>query len=718
MKFSLSALALFTFATSLTVADAALPAGAGDVVVDISFYNSRIVGVSANLSGQEFRAIYAATSPRTTVTNTDVVYAIPHDASAPLYNATQVAGKIVLIDRGFVEFDIQAANAVTAGAAGIIVVNNIGDPLVPSMQQTINSTGVPDVMISQNDGDTLKAAANFDPSSGAAITPTKVTLGPDIQADRILKLNAADGTLQWYFLLGNDGALAVDPGDFGVYTAKGGHNFGNDGFVYKITSGGSLDWINSITLNSYCDFFYVTNVAVDAFSSNPGVVWSENGCFGGLAKSDRSTGAQQWSLLTYDLGRPSIDPTSGQIYAVTNAGNLYDAETIYSVTADGLLSYAPSCEGFTDVNPGDGQLYRGGNASARSCGSVLSQLNTTTLGGTNWTMDLSSFIGSFDALAVQPWPGGYIYVASIASSKILVVDPVTQTIVTSFPTAVAPKFIAVNPAGGNVYIADDQHPTVFAYGPTGALLWINPNLGGTVTNLATVRGLIGQAPSATATAATTAATSVTGTSATLNGTVNPNGSSTTVYFQYGTTTSYGSLTAPQIFTGSTSQTVTADVTGLSIGTTYHYRIVAKNSGGTIAGTDISFTTAGAGATPTPTPGSTPCGAPTARISTDRNSIHKGETATITIFPGASSATPCGPVTVFYTAKSRAKQGVDYTITDVNGNVITTGQVSNGPLLLHNLPTSRKKTFPVNITLKKDRAYYLGNSRVRVELLAN
>src|SRR5437879_1623691 len=168
MKLFLSAVAAFTFVLAPYSADAALPPGSGDLAVDIAFYNSRVDGQSANLSGQSFRAIYAATSPRHLLNATDVVYAIPHDASAPLYNATQAAGKIVLIDRGNVEFDVQAANAGTAGAAGIIVVNNIGDPAVPSMQQTTSNTGVPDVMISQNDGDTIKAAANFDPSTGTA----------------------------------------------------------------------------------------------------------------------------------------------------------------------------------------------------------------------------------------------------------------------------------------------------------------------------------------------------------------------------------------------------------------------------------------------------------------------------------------------------------------------------------------------------------------------
>ena len=710
-------LAAFIFVVVFRFGFAALPPAAGDVAADIAFYNSRIDGTSTSgtppnttVTPFSFSAIYAVTSPRSKITDTAVVYAIPHDATSALYNAAQVAGKIVLIDKAPIEYDVQAAIAVAAGAAGIILVNNTGDPTVPSMQQTTVGTGVPDVMISQNDGDALKALANFSPVDGTAGNPTKVTIQADLQADRILKLSAQDGTILWSVVpIPNDGSLAVDPVDFGVYTARGGHNFGYDGFIHKIDNTGALAWNSFISLNSYCDFFYVTNVAVDAFSSNPGVIWSENGCFGALAKSDRATGLPQWSLLTYDIGRPSIDPTTGQIYDITNAGNAYNAQTIYSVTAGGVLSYAGSCEGFTDLNPADGHLYRGGNG----CGTTLSQLDTTNLGLTNWSMDLSPYIGSFDGLAVQPWQGGYVYVASVASSKIVVVDPITQSVVSTFSTAIRPNYIAIDPAGGSVYVADTTHPTVIAYGPTGALLWINPNLGGTVTNLATARGLAGQPSVPVATAATAAATSVGSTSATLNGTVNPNGASTTVFFQYGTTAAYGSQTANQVFTGNSVQNVTANVGGLTANTTYHYRLVAKNAGGTSTGSDVSFTTASPTPTPTPTP-PPPCPAPTVRVSTSTTSLHKGQIAIIT-FTGKNL---CPNTVAHFSIVTNAKSGVDFTLTDSLGQDATqTGQTS-GPLTLYAIYNSRRRVLPLSILLVPDPGYYRGNTKITVQLLGN
>src|SRR5207247_11363437 len=76
----------------------------------------------------------------------------------------------------------------------------------------------------------------------------------------------------------------------------------------------------------------------------------------------------------------------------------------------------------------------------------------------------------------------------------------------------------------------------------------------------------------------------------LNGTVDPHGLTTTVYFQYGTTTSYGHSTATQSKTGNTYQNVAANISGLTASTTYHFRIVATNSAGTKYGSDRTFTT--------------------------------------------------------------------------------------------------------------------------------
>src|SRR3954452_809021 len=93
--------------------------------------------------------------------------------------------------------------------------------------------------------------------------------------------------------------------------------------------------------------------------------------------------------------------------------------------------------------------------------------------------------------------------------------------------------------------------------------------------------------------ATDAASGIGLTSATLNAHVNPNGAATTYFFQYGTTTAYGSqvpVAPASAGSGSSSLAFSAAVSGLTRGTTYHYRVVAQNSGGTTQGSDATFTT--------------------------------------------------------------------------------------------------------------------------------
>ena len=94
-------------------------------------------------------------------------------------------------------------------------------------------------------------------------------------------------------------------------------------------------------------------------------------------------------------------------------------------------------------------------------------------------------------------------------------------------------------------------------------------------------------------AATAAATTVAATSATLNGTVNPNGRPTSWYFEYGTTTAYGSTTSSKnAGSGTASVKVTASLSKLTTGTAYHFRLVAKSDAGTSRGTDETFATTG------------------------------------------------------------------------------------------------------------------------------
>jgi phosphodiesterase/alkaline phosphatase D-like protein len=95
---------------------------------------------------------------------------------------------------------------------------------------------------------------------------------------------------------------------------------------------------------------------------------------------------------------------------------------------------------------------------------------------------------------------------------------------------------------------------------------------------------------------TLAASSTTNTTTTLSGQVNPSGQPTAFTFEYGPTTSFGSIsTVVQLDDATVPEPVSASLTGLTPDTTYYYRLVATNAAGTAAGSDMRFTTGPGGA---------------------------------------------------------------------------------------------------------------------------
>lgn len=92
---------------------------------------------------------------------------------------------------------------------------------------------------------------------------------------------------------------------------------------------------------------------------------------------------------------------------------------------------------------------------------------------------------------------------------------------------------------------------------------------------------------------TSNASNITSSVALLNATVNPNGFSTTVYFEWGTDNTLSSFfitTSQTVGSGTVSIPLSDNLMNLSANTTYYYRAVGQNAGGTQRGEILSFTT--------------------------------------------------------------------------------------------------------------------------------
>ena len=132
-----------------------------------------------------------------------------------------------------------------------------------------------------------------------------------------------------------------------------------------------------------------------------------------------------------------------------------------------------------------------------------------------------------------------------------------------------------------------SNPDGITSGPDGAV-WFTEFTGGKIARMALQ---IGAAPAVSTSPAPSSW--ITAGSATLAGSVNPNGADTHVWFQYSTNSwMSGALWTPQqdIGSGNTPVPINAIVSGLANNTTYYFQAWATNSGGTSSGSVVSFTT--------------------------------------------------------------------------------------------------------------------------------
>jgi hypothetical protein len=231
----------------------------------------------------------------------------------------------------------------------------------------------------------------------------------------------------------------------------------------------------------------------------------------------------------------ALNPTSGDLYAATDANSL--GNRLFAADADGAPPASSSLEGVTGVGATTATLSgtvnpEGGTLSA----SYRFQYSAD---GVTWTnvaapVDLGNGIADVPVQAnVTGLEPNTLYRVRIATRKQF-----------GNPDRFSPE---------STFVTDGAPPAVVTLpvGPRGA------------------------------------------TTAQLRGSVDPNGTPTTYWFEYGGDASYGTripIVPASAGAGNDPQMLVQDLTGLIPGTTYHYRVVADGLGDPVAGADQTFAT--------------------------------------------------------------------------------------------------------------------------------
>jgi hypothetical protein len=324
-------------------------------------------------------------------------------------------------------------------------------------------------------------------------------------------------------------------------------------------------------------------------------------------------------------GALAVDPSgSGSVYVAatelsTGAGVVlkYSAAGVFALALDASTSgTAINAGGPVAVDPTDGTVYTTATETTSgalvidsfdgSTGAFISSFNgadspfgalfcpsSLAVDGAHrlYVVDGACFGDGFVDQYSAGVFGARVFDGSTGSAGAVAADPVSSEVfVGEFPFSGTPPQVQEYTAGGAAPGQVFGPPSIGSF----AGLAVNHSTGTVYvadnTNTIVERFTTFEGP----TVETTTGASIDPTSETLNGTINPEGVSSTYHFEYGPDTNYGAQTAEsEPLTGVTEVPATATAGGLLPNTTYHFRIVGTNASGSITGGDQTFTTASA-----------------------------------------------------------------------------------------------------------------------------
>ena len=318
-----------------------------------------------------------------------------------------------------------------------------------------------------------------------------------------------------------------------------------------------------------------------------------SGCRAGTAGSGEGQleGAAQ---IAVDNSGNALDPSLGNVFVESTGDNVIER---FSATGEYMGVLTGTCA----VGPCTGEKAFGElhGLATDPAGNVWVYEGVEEGQRVDEFGDTGAFVKSFKigrgiepGLAVNASGGVYVLAGS---AQVVEFDSATGEEVAEFGEGF--RSIAVDPSTGDVVA--DRGGAVELYGPAGEPLstpastaGLSESAGVAVSGTGLVYASDRAASNVEALAyrllpgvSSEAAAEVTTTEATLHGTVNPEGLAVSgCRFEFGSSTAYGqsvpcTQTSVQIGTGTEPVAVSAEVTGLQPGATYHFRLRASNANG-------------------------------------------------------------------------------------------------------------------------------------------
>jgi kumamolisin len=498
-------------------------------------------GIAIDGSGNLYIADYTNNEIREIAPDSTV--STPYGSLSGQAGATNAAGNSALFN---------TPNAIASDGSGNLYVADTGNNLIRKISGGVVSTfpGTND-QFNTPEGITVDGSGNVYVADTGNDTIRKITPGGTVSvlAGQTGEAGYQDGVATTTALFNGPSSVAVD--NFGnVYVADMGNSV-----VRKISAGmvttiagqaGETGYLDGLSGKSL--FNAPFGVAVDSVGNlyiadalAPAVDSADAG--NNVLRELSPTGVV--STIAGQVGTTGTDDGTGsaaqffslQAVEVSSTGQFYLADT-YNQT----IRMGGPAE--TRIIALSGTLAFGDVTAEQTASSTLTITNT---GNTTLTVTKITYPAGFSG----NWPSGVIAAGD------------SQDVMVTFAPTAAIHY------GGNIVVASD------ATGGSDFIATSGTGLPAPVVPTVT----------------TSPATIITASSATLNGSTNPRGSATTVYFQYGPTVSYTSTTGSLAAGGGAAAVpFTTSVGGLASHTPYHFRAVASNVAGTVYGIDSTFTT--------------------------------------------------------------------------------------------------------------------------------